>query len=118
MIENNPCINKYTAKQTKEWKNKCLREWRKKNQESVNEKAVNYSKKVREEKRFYCELCNLSFTGDKRLNRHKEGYRHKLKESCKEELGENWREQYKPWKVKRYNKTKREKRKKKKNTSS
>jgi len=65
--------------------------------------------KVREEKRFYCSLCDLCFDTPKKLQRHIDGYRHTLKNECFKIYGEDWKKNYKKFRESRYNKTRREK---------
>jgi len=72
------------------------------------EKRIEYSKKIKEEKKYHCSLCNLSFHSPKKLTRHNEGYRHKLKNESFEKYGEDWKKYYLEDNQKRY-KEKREK---------
>lgn len=62
-----------------------------------------YRKKIIEEKRHYCSLCNIAFQAPKRLIRHQEGYRHKLKQQSFEKYGDSWKEHYHNDNKKRYN---------------
>ena len=102
-IENYECVNKQTAKLTPEYKKLLYEKWYIKEKESgrLYERVAKSRDKIREEKRFNCNLCNLTFQSDKKLTRHEEGYRHKLKEECYRELGEDWREHYRLWKSRR-----------------
>lgn len=88
-IENFPCVNRKTARATEERKLKQKNDYRHKTQAS---------------QKYYCKLCDKSFYTPYKLNLHIEGSVHKLKEKCKEELGENWNEgtTYHRW-VKRRN---------------
>ena len=58
--------------------------------------------KIRDLRSHHCCLCDVLFTTNLNLNRHLNGYRHKLKKECKDELGENWKDQYKRWKQRRH----------------
>ena len=66
------------------------------------EKRIEYRKRIVEEKKYHCSLCNLSFQAPKKLTRHLEGYRHKLKNESFERHGENWMDCYKIDNQKRY----------------
>ena len=57
------------------------------------QKIIN-RKKVIEEKRHYCDLCKIAFQSNKKLIRHIEGYRHKLKNECFLKYGDTWKEHY------------------------
>lgn len=112
-IENFVCVNKNTAKQTPEYKRKMIQERYKKKKESGThlDNAYKHRNRVIEEKRFHCNLCNQTLQSPGQLTSHEEGYRHKLKEKCKEEVGEDWRSHYILWRGRRNEET----RKKKKN---
>ncbi len=58
------------------------------------EKQKQYNKKIKEEKRFYCKLCEFAFHSSKKLIRHEEGFRHKLKNESFLKYGETWKEHY------------------------
>ena len=106
-INNYECINTNRAiGLTKE-------EYRKdnyeKNKERNNNYTINYRKKIVEEKKFYCELCDLCFQAPSKLTRHKEGKRHKLKYESYLKYGDNWKEHYLKDNSKRYAETKKNK---------
>tara|TARA_R110001592_G_C12736745_1_gene710458 strand:- start:45 stop:551 length:507 start_codon:yes stop_codon:yes gene_type:complete len=75
-----------------------------KNGEANKEKNIKYRKKIIEEKRHYCSLCDIAFQSPKKLIRHEEGYRHKLKKESYDKYGENWKEFYLEDNKKRYEK--------------
>ena len=83
-IKNYPCINKkgkgFTPTEEK------IEHRKQQNMENRN-KYVN-------EKRQYCKLCDLAFQSPKKLIRHNEGYRHKLKNESYEKYGEEWKKYY------------------------
>ena len=101
-IENFECVNRNTAKQTPEYKRLCYIKWRENNIERINNTNKTHRDRVIKEKRFYCELCDMCFQAPAKLTRHKNGYRHKLKDRCRNELGDDWKLNYKKWKEKRY----------------
>ena len=68
------------------------------------EKQKLYNAKIKEEQKYHCSLCNLSFHSPKKLSRHNEGYRHKLKNESFEKHGENWMDYYKIDNQNRYKK--------------
>jgi len=74
--------------------------------ENKKKSKIKYIEKIIKEKKFYCNLCDLSFQSLKKLNRHCEGNRHKLKYECFEKYGEKWKEHYLIDNKKRYNENK------------
>tara|TARA_R110000787_G_scaffold91871_1_gene193516 strand:+ start:341 stop:832 length:492 start_codon:yes stop_codon:yes gene_type:complete len=66
-------------------------------------KQMLWLKKVKQEQKFHCSLCNVSFPTEKRLNTHKSGFRHTLKEKCFDKYGENWERYYLKDNRQRYN---------------
>lgn len=44
------------------------------------------TRRIRESEIHHCSLCNLNFCSKKKLHRHFDGYRHKLKQSYKNEM--------------------------------
>ena len=58
------------------------------------EKDIIFRKKIIESKKHYCELCEIAFQSPKKLTRHNEGFRHKLKYKSFLKYGEEWREHY------------------------
>ncbi len=83
-----------------------------KNGEKKKEVNKEYRKKIVEDKRYYCSLCDLSFQAPKKLIRHEEGYRHQLKKKSFDKYGENWKEHYLEDNKKRYEETRRPTKKK------
>ncbi len=59
-----------------------------------NEQTKAIRKKIVDEKRFYCKLCDFAFQSRKKLIRHEEGFRHKLKNESFLKYGETWKEHY------------------------
>ena len=51
-------------------------EYRKKNREAIREKAASYREKNRARKKFFCEVCNITFGSGKNLERHNETLKH------------------------------------------
>ena len=101
-IMNNECVNKnmaYSDQKLRKIKNK---EWREKNKEHIDEKIKKYRAKVVEEKRHECKLCKLCFQSQKKLERHNNGYRHKLKNESYLKYGEDWEKHYLEDNKKRY----------------
>ena len=89
-IINNECVNKKRAgKQDKVKQNKEIRI------------------RIIEEKRFYCSLCNIAFQAPKKLVRHQEGFRHKLKQESYDKYGDDWKLNYLIDNKKRYNNNRR-----------
>jgi hypothetical protein len=83
---------------------------RERNRNNINKKIcnINYRKRLIEEERFKCDLCELCFQSAAKLERHIQGYRHKLKNECFMKYGEDWKYHYLDDNKKRYNKTRRE----------
>ena len=101
-ILNNECININRALGlTQEQYNKIHYQ---KNGEKNKEPNKEYRKKIVKEKKFHCELCDLSFQAPSKLIRHNEGFRHKLKQDSFNKYGDNWKEHYFIDNKKRYNK--------------
>ena len=67
-----------------------------------------YEKKIRESKKYYCELCNIISRCTSHLEKHKNGYRHKLKQKTKKEMEDlniEWNNKnYLEFKQKKYDK--------------
>ena len=96
-IMNNECVNKnmaYTDAQYKKLQTK------------------KYRAKIFEEKRFECKLCKICFQAPKKLERHNNGYRHKLKNESFLKYGEDWEKHYLEDNKKRYNQNRKTKSKK------
>ena len=106
-IMNNECVNKNRAvAPTNEQRNKEL--WLKRKDCPVSiQEDKDYRKKIIAEKRFYCKLCDIAFQAPKKLLRHTEGFRHKLKQQSYDKYGEDWVEHYLEDNRLRYNKTRR-----------
>ena len=104
-IRNNECVNANNAILNKEK----IKQNRIDHKEKKKEYDKNYIKIIINSKKFHCEMCDLTFVSPGKLNRHLNGYRHKLKEKAKELYGENWKDQYEEFKRKRYNENKRNK---------
>ena len=69
--------------------------------------AREYDKKVIEEKKYYCDLCNIACSSPSKLKCHIAGFRHNLRQKAKDELKEKYNEiNYQCWKNNRYSKTK------------
>ena len=64
-----------------------------KNGEKKKEPNKEYRKKIVEEKKYYCSLCDIAFQSPKKLTRH-EGHRHKLKQESFNKYGDSWKEHY------------------------
>jgi len=75
-------------------KQEYLKNWNEKNKEKQIIKSKENRKKVVEEKRHYCALCELAFQAPKKLIRHEEGSRHKLKKESYDKYGEEWKKHY------------------------
>jgi len=71
---------------------------------------IEQRKKMRESKKYYCELCNIISQCPSHLKKHYNGYRHKLKEKTKKEMEDNnieWNNKnYLEFKRKKYNRKK------------
>ena len=78
-----------------------------KNGEKKKEPNKEYRKKIIEEKRHYCSLCDIAFQAPKKLIRHQEGHRHKLKQQSFDKYGDSWKEHYHNDNKKRYNEIRR-----------
>jgi len=76
---------------------------KKRNTIMARESAV----KTRAAGTYQCTLCDFCYTSQKKLNRHTDGYRHKLKAECKAELGDSWKEHYRLWKGRRQDRRRR-----------
>lgn len=100
-IENFECVNYQTAKATTEHSTKLRKIWYEKNKDKCLANSFKSKKKIKEEKRHHCSLCNLTFYSNKKLLRHTNGSRHKLKYECFSDLGINWKEGYQNWKERR-----------------
>tara|TARA_R110000822_G_scaffold105584_1_gene233432 strand:- start:6 stop:521 length:516 start_codon:yes stop_codon:yes gene_type:complete len=74
-----------------------------KNGERQKEPNKEYRKKIVEEKKHYCSLCENAFQSPKKLTRHIEGYRHKLKQESFDKYGDSWKEHYLEDNKKKYN---------------
>ena len=67
-----------------------------------NNEMIRVDRKViRDNKIHHCEMCDLSFNTAKKLQRHIDGYRHQLKQTCKDELGDEWKDSYIRWRQRR-----------------
>jgi len=60
-------------------------------------------KKIVEEKRFYCNICNFAARSKGKLKRHQDGYRHQLKYQSFLKYGDDWKKYYLIDNKKRYN---------------
>tara|TARA_R110002074_G_scaffold123058_1_gene258275 strand:+ start:99 stop:626 length:528 start_codon:yes stop_codon:yes gene_type:complete len=110
-IMNNECVNKNMAYMDAKYKKIRDKEWRERNIEHIKENLKLNRKKVMDEKRFECQLCNLCFQSNKKLERHKDGYRHKLKNESFIKYGEDWKKYYLEDNKKRYKEIRRAKNK-------
>lgn len=96
-IANYPCVNRtlpiydHQRRLEKDRNNVCKKLY-----------DIRNRKKIVEEKRFYCSLCDLSFQAKSKLTRHNNGYRHKLKNECFIKYGNSWKEHYYEDNKKRY----------------
>ena len=86
-IMNNECVNKNLAYSDTQYK-------------KLQKKK--YRAKIIEEKRHECNLCKLCFQSQKKLERHNNGYRHKLKNESYLKYGEDWEKHYLEDNKKRY----------------
>tara|TARA_R110002072_G_scaffold294338_1_gene464379 strand:+ start:80 stop:829 length:750 start_codon:yes stop_codon:yes gene_type:complete len=69
-------------------------------------------KKIKDSKKYYCELCETKFRSQDHQEIHNNGYCHKLKIKALEELGNNYnKDSYKKWKAKRCDEKRKETRK-------
>ena len=94
-IENFSCVNRNIPTRTpKETRQATYL----KNKEKRIEDTKRFYKKVINEKRFYCGLCDLSFSAPGKLKRHIDGYRHQLKTECFNKFGDSWKDNYKKFK--------------------
>jgi len=105
-IRNFECVNKNGATFNSKQYDK---EWRANNKERKAIMDKKSKKKIRDEKRYHCSLCNLSFTGSMKLQRHLNGYRCKLKHKSYAIHGEKWKEHYLNDNKNRYNENRRKK---------
>tara|TARA_R110002072_G_C7775566_1_gene519583 strand:- start:291 stop:797 length:507 start_codon:yes stop_codon:yes gene_type:complete len=94
-IKNYPCVNKTGKGQTPPTQEK---------KDIRTQQTVESRKRIVEEKRNYCSLCEIAFQSPKKLIRHIEGYRHKLKNESYKKYGDEWRKYYLEDNKKRYNK--------------
>ena len=97
-IRNFECINKQVVIQTEE----DVKNQKEKNKDKKKIADKNYREKILQEKRFYCELCDVNCSCKSHLKKHNEGYRHKLKYESFLKYGENWKEYYSVDNKKRY----------------
>ena len=105
-IRNNECVNKNNAIYNKEQQEK---KYRLEHKEDKREYDKIYRKKMYALKKFHCKLCDFSFVSIGKLNRHLNGYRHKLKQKSYDKYGENWKDKYEEDKKNRYNENRRNK---------
>ena len=110
-IMNNECVNKQVAYLDETYKKIRDKKWRDMNIERIKEIQKLNHKKVMDEKRHECQLCNLCFGSHKKLERHKNGYRHKLKNESFIKYGEDWKKYYLEDNKKRYKEIRRAKNK-------
>tara|TARA_R110000803_G_C11819327_1_gene301733 strand:+ start:110 stop:604 length:495 start_codon:yes stop_codon:yes gene_type:complete len=89
-IRNNECVNKNNVIRTEEDDKKMFE--KRKEQKKIDDKV--YQQKVYDEKRFYCDLCNVICSNKYHFNKHNEGYRHKLKYESYLKYGEDWKKHY------------------------
>jgi len=71
--------------------------------------AQNSAKKIRKSKKYYCNLCEHAFKGPKALVTHQNGAHHKLRQMCCDEIGDDWKNQYRIWKSRRNDQKRRNK---------
>ena len=102
-ILNNECVNKNLAYSNQLTRKIRHDKWRAANKEKLNEKMKKYRAKVVEEKRYECKLCKFCFQSQTKLERHTNGYRHKLKNESFLKYGNEWEKYYAKDKSKRYN---------------
>lgn len=110
-IMNNECVNKQVAFLNEKYKKIRDKKWRDMNRDHIKETLELNRKKIINEKRFECQLCNLCFQAPGKLERHKNGYRHKLKNESFIKYGEEWEKYYLEDNKKRYNANRRAKNK-------
>ena len=96
-IKNFPCVNRYQKGYTP------LTEEKK---EKRKQQSIECRKRIVEEKRHFCSLCDMAFQSPKKLVRHIEGYRHKLKNESYKKYGEDWKKYYLQDNQERYKKNK------------
>tara|TARA_R110001592_G_scaffold180365_1_gene422599 strand:+ start:88 stop:594 length:507 start_codon:yes stop_codon:yes gene_type:complete len=100
-IQNFDCVNIIRAKGL------TPREYSKleyiKNGERKKETNIKYRKKIIEEKRNYCSLCDIAFQTPSKLQRHIDGYRHQLKQKSYDKYGDDWKQYYLQDNKDRYN---------------
>ena len=103
-IQNNECVNVNSKHlNVKEG----MKHWVANNKEKHIQDGKDWNKKVKEEKRFYCDICDISLLSTKTLERHFEGYRHKLKKVSYDKYGDEWKTHYLEDNKKRYNESRR-----------
>ncbi len=61
---------------------------------NMKKSRADFTKRVRDEKRHYCKLCDIAFVSQKKLQRHIDGFRHQLKQKSFDKYGESWKEHY------------------------
>lgn len=78
-------------------------------EEGINRKRAlshDFRNRIKEQKKYYCEICSYAEDCPSRLEKHRNGYRHKLKERTKKEMAEKnieWtRENYLKYNMKKY----------------
>ena len=98
-IQNNDCVNKSGKGLDKSPEAKA----RKKEADTL------YAKRIIEEKKFYCDLCQFAFPCLGKLNKHYNSYRHKLRLESFEKYGDKWKEHYLQDNKKRYNENRKKK---------
>jgi len=101
-IRNFNCVNKNLPICDKE-----LQKERNRNNPNKKECCLRYRKRVVEEKRFHCNLCDISFQAKDKFKRHIDGVRHKLKNKSYEKYGDDWKKYYLEDNKKRYNENRR-----------
>ena len=108
-IRENECVNKNRARVTTEDKYLKNKEWREQKKNYINERSRENRKKIYESKKHYCSLCDIAFQTPKKLERHNNGYRHKLKNESYLIYGEDWKKYYLLDNKKKYNETRKNK---------
>ena len=103
-ILNFHCVNKNDAIAN-------IERQKERNRNNKHSKEVNklWRKRVVEEERWKCNLCDLCFQSNKKLERHNNGVRHKLKNESFLKYGEDWKTYYYKDNKDRYNKNRRDK---------
>ncbi len=104
-IKNNDCVNKNDAILSLEK----IKKWKQKNKERKKQMDNLYKKKIKDSKKFYCNLCDFAYITQKKLDRHIKGYRHKLKYESYLKYGDDWEKYYKNDNKIRYNENRRKK---------